>query len=651
MAPITLLKRSIVLVAILLGALTNAYSQNFYVNTSDGALVRVTIANNGLTYLNVPGCGSGYFSIAIFKNTLYYNQSFGTLSKATLTDNGTPIVTDCVTLPVTASANSLTIDKDEVIYYAAGNQLYSIAPGAASAVFLGSMPYSAAGDLVFYNDELYMAAGEGIVKIPLTDPSAATLHIPMPGKTIYGLSTILKTGVLKVYALAAGVNGGTDLIELDMEAKTVKSTIGNLPFTVYDAASSTEAGEIPVIKRKETKVNQDCGVINKGAIQVITEPHTSEYTYTLNNGQSSRDGIITNLSPGNYHLIITSNGGELPDESDFTVPDYSLNNPVVTALRKNPVCDVPGEITLNTATGTTTYSIRYNNQVYEFGHAFTGLPVGTYHFEIINKNGCLIDEKDYELVQDVCPPIEITGTQLLQECTNYNKAIVTVLTKPHPDTYTYSFNGITGLSNSFNNVPSGTYTLVVTSSGGDRKEQQVFVPDMSVVNKPALMHTVRNAVCTALGQITFAPAGDAKGAAKIKHGTDVSPLTQTIKGLVPGSNHFTVLTAEGCILDELDIETGQDPCDMVTFPNTFTPNGDGVNDVFRPDQSSNAIGVEYFIYNRYGQQFFHSRSLNIGWDGNYGGKQATTGVYYLVVKYTMPDGLSYINNTSVTLLR
>jgi hypothetical protein len=53
---------------------------------------------------------------------------------------------------------------------------------------------------------------------------------------------------------------------------------------------------------------------------------------------------------------------------------------------------------------------------------------------------------------------------------------------------------------------------------------------------------VNNAVCTALGKITFAPAGDVKGAAKIKHGADVYPFTKTIKNLVPGSNHFTVLS-------------------------------------------------------------------------------------------------------------
>lgn len=646
-----LIKKAIVLCAMLLCIVAAAYSQTFYVNTSNQELKRVTITGNGLVTQDVTGCGNGYFSIAIYQNTLYYNLTYSTLMKATLTDGSTPSVSDCISLPITVPANSLTVDKDGVVYYAAGGQLYSFAPGASAAVYLGDMPFQSAGDLMFYKDELYMAAYEGIVKIPLGNPASASLYIPIPNRSLYGLATVLKNGVVKVYALAGSFTSGTDLLELDMDAQNVKGIIGTLPFTVYDAASSTENGIVPVIDLQELKINQECRAINKGIIEVICKPHTSEYTYTLNTGQSNTSGIITPLAPGSYRLTITSNGGELPVETDFVIPDYSLNNPVISIVKKNAVCDVPGEITLNTASGNTTYAIQYNNAVYEFGHKFTGLAAGSYHFTIINKNGCLIDEKDYVLEQDICPLIEITGVQFLQECINYANANVTVITAPHPDTYTYSLNGVTGLSNSFANVPPGTYTLVVTSSGGDRKEQQVLVPAISAINKPALTYIVRNAVCTALGQITFIAAGDLKGATKIKHGADVYAISQTIKGLVPGSNHFTVLTAEGCILDELDVTIGQDRCDMVTFPNTFTPNGDGVNDAFRPDPNSNPIGIEYFIYNRWGEQYFHSRNLNGGWDGNYRGKPASAGVYYLVAKYTMGDGLSHMLKTYITLLR
>ena len=51
------------------------------------------------------------------------------------------------------------------------------------------------------------------------------------------------------------------------------------------------------------------------------------------------------------------------------------------------------------------------------------------------------------------------------------------------------------------------------------------------------------------------------------------------------------------------------------FPNSFTPNGDGVNEVYQVKGKS-ADEIEYIaIYNRWGQRVFESNS-NIGWDGN-----------------------------------
>jgi gliding motility-associated-like protein len=644
-------KKTALLLVMLLCIAAKSYCQQFYVATSSLELKRITLAPNGITTEAVGGCGSGnFFSVAVSGTHLYYNTGTGSLYRGDINGGASPSISNCNFVCNGVSGNALTVDKNGVVYFASGTALFSLQPGSTTPFYHGDMPFFSAGDLLFYKDELYMAAGSGeIVKVNISNPINSTSYIPI-GRNIMGFTTVSVNNNLKVYAFADHP-GGTEMLELDMENRTVKGSAGTLPFVVYDAGSNAEAGEIPTIEIKDVAIEQECNVINKGVARVICKTPTSEYLYTLNNGANNRTGIFNNLTSGDYKVVVSSTGGEEPKEQAFTIPDYSLNIPAVSVTQKNPVCDVKGEIKLSTATGNTTYGIRYNNTLYEFGQAIAGLVAGNYHLEIINKNGCLIDEKDYTLTQDVCPPIEITGTQLQQECTDYKNATVTVLTKPHPDTYTYSFNGVTGLSNSFSNVVPGTYTLVVTSSGGDRKEQQVYVPDLSVTNKPALIHTTQNAICTALGNITFAPAGDIKGAAKIKHGTDIYPLTQTIKDLVPGSHHFTVLTAEGCILDELDIEIGQDRCDKVTFPNTFTPNGDGMNDIFGPNQNSNPMGIEYYIYNRWGQQYFHSRNLNRGWDGTYAGKQASAGVYYLVVKYTMPDGLSYVEHTSVTLLR
>ena len=69
----------------------------------------------------------------------------------------------------------------------------------------------------------------------------------------------------------------------------------------------------------------------------------------------------------------------------------------------------------------------------------------------------------------------------------------------------------------------------------------------------------------------------------------------------------------------------------VVAPNTFTPNNDGINDLFVFDVEG-VLGLHYFkIYNRYGQQIFETKQLNNFWDGTLNGSRVPAGVYYWVL--------------------
>ena len=66
------------------------------------------------------------------------------------------------------------------------------------------------------------------------------------------------------------------------------------------------------------------------------------------------------------------------------------------------------------------------------------------------------------------------------------------------------------------------------------------------------------------------------------------------------------------------------------IPNAFTPNGDGINDVFKPigRQVENAEYFEFKIHNRWGEQVYFSNDNEAGWNGiNKRGKKVSAGVY------------------------
>jgi len=75
----------------------------------------------------------------------------------------------------------------------------------------------------------------------------------------------------------------------------------------------------------------------------------------------------------------------------------------------------------------------------------------------------------------------------------------------------------------------------------------------------------------------------------------------------------------------------------VFIPNTFTPNGDGINDLFNVT-ITNLKSYHIRIFNRWGQQLFESKDTSRSWDGTYNGKRVEFGVYYYVVDAVSSDG-------------
>ena len=69
--------------------------------------------------------------------------------------------------------------------------------------------------------------------------------------------------------------------------------------------------------------------------------------------------------------------------------------------------------------------------------------------------------------------------------------------------------------------------------------------------------------------------------------------------------------------------------DCLTFPNAFTPDGDGINDVFKAVEFCDPgfLSFEIQIFNRWGQQVYTGNSPKTGWDGRIDGQAATSDVF------------------------
>lgn len=85
-------------------------------------------------------------------------------------------------------------------------------------------------------------------------------------------------------------------------------------------------------------------------------------------------------------------------------------------------------------------------------------------------------------------------------------------------------------------------------------------------------------------------------------------------------------------------------------PSAFSPNGNGMNDVF----NAKGMGLEAYlikVYNRWGEQIFSSESILEGWDGSYMGEPVQEGVYVWLIEYKLSGEPRQIKTGRVTLLR
>jgi len=95
-----------------------------------------------------------------------------------------------------------------------------------------------------------------------------------------------------------------------------------------------------------------------------------------------------------------------------------------------------------------------------------------------------------------------------------------------------------------------------------------------------------------------------------------------------------------------------EPDTKFAMPTAFTPNGDGVNDLYRPILMPNLVTKEFRIYNRWGEKIFESTAVEPGWDGTFRDSKQPVGVYvyYISVQNTITNKTVY-HSGNITLIR
>lgn len=337
-------------------------------------------------------------------------------------------------------------------------------------------------------------------------------------------------------------------------------------------------------------------------------------TYLWDDGATPTSATNTFTASGTYHVTV-GNGNGCPATLTVTVTIENLT-PVITGNTNG--CS---SVTL-TASGGTGYLWDGGSSPTNATNTFTAS--GTYHVQVSNSNGCTATATANV---NVGPPVaQITGST-----TGCGSVTLTAT-----GGVTYLWDGgssPTSATNTFTN--SGTYTVTVTNADqcSNTASATVTVNPLPVIAFGEAPVIERGESVQLNPQITggntqtylWSPAAGLNDAT-VKNPV-ATPDMSTLYTL-------TTTTAEGCTAAaNINVTVTNN----IIIPNTFTPNGDGVNDnwniTYLPDYKQAHVD----IYNRNGTHLYHSIGYNKPWDGTYNGKPVPAGTYYYVIDLKTKD--------------
>lgn len=138
---------------------------------------------------------------------------------------------------------------------------------------------------------------------------------------------------------------------------------------------------------------------------------------------------------------------------------------------------------------------------------------------------------------------------------------------------------------------------------------------------------LRASITGSLGSYQWTPAS------KLENASTLTPRTVS---LTDNTNYeLSVKTDKGCPSSATaTIKIGR----SLIMPNAFTPNGDGINDLFKIPALVSLDLNEFSVFNRWGNRVFTTHDIQHGWDGTFKGKKLDSGVYVFLIKGTDDKG-------------
>ncbi|MCK0159266.1 T9SS type B sorting domain-containing protein [Allomuricauda sp. F6463D] len=373
--------------------------------------------------------------------------------------------------------------------------------------------------------------------------------------------------------------------------------------------------------------NVTCMDADDGSISINVSGGTADYQYAIspNLNQFDTENTFTDLAAGDYTVIVQDANG------CYEVLDFTITQPdelVLSVTAEHEICygSEDGLVTLDIQGGTAPYSTSLNSSqdanFVEGVMSYGNLPSGTHVIFVKDANGCTTNQ-----IVEIESGVNMEGTvEVVYECdgiipTNYldinfeDSSIVPELLYGMDTTDPNQMV----LDPDFINLMPGEHTLTVAHSNGCTRSFNFVVEAFDPLSLTLSNENINEILVMASG-------GNPEYEYQINGGSPTSENTFLIKATDTYS--ITVTDENGCsVTQEIFVEFID-----IEIPNFFTPDGDGLNDTWKPKNLEVFPNITISIFDRYGRTVYRMLQDTAGWDGFYNQADLPTGDYWYIIK-------------------
>jgi gliding motility-associated-like protein len=470
------------------------------------------------------------------------------------------------------------------------------------------------------------------------------------------------------------VNGGTGPYNFNWQpGNGTTSLYSNIPagqytVTVTDANGCISVDSVVVGNAIGLNIlsspvtNVSCFSACDGSLTATGNGATPPYSYAWS-PSGGNASTASNLCPGSYTCTVTDANG-CWNTASFTVTEPTQLSVTTPAVPPKICNGASTNLSAVAAGGTPAYSYLWQPGALAGSSPLVNpTTTTTYTVTATDANGCTSTATEIIIVNPT--PVALFGATPLSGCVSLDVDFTDLSTIAAPGvitTWNWEFGDNT--SDVQQNPPHtylnpGTYTVTLTVTTADGCTSTLTLNNYITVYPNPVAGFSESPQPTTVLEPTVNFTDESTGAASWQwFFGDVQNSFSTLQNpsfAFPDTGCYLVqqvVTTSYLCRDTAEAIVCIQPDWTVYIPNAFTPNNDGVNDIFMPSETGIAEGdFEMWIFDRWGNQLFYTSDLHKGWDGKAKGgaqvAQVDTYVYKIKCKDTLGISHKYIGKVSL----